>query len=52
MVLHIINRISRFVSNLNFHRSRIMNNCGAATFEFAGSKIWEKIPSKLKKNLI
>ena len=35
-----------FVSNLNFHRPRIMNNHGAATFAFAGSKIWEKISSK------
>ena len=39
---------TRFVSNLNFYRPRIMNNYGAATFAFAGSKIWEKIPSKLK----
>ena len=40
---------TRFVSNLNFHRPRIMNNYGAATLAFAGSKIWEKIPTKLKK---
>ena len=39
---------TRFVSNLNFHRPRILNNYGAATFAFAGSKIWGKIPSKLK----
>ena len=26
-----------------------MNNYGAATFAFSGSKIWEKIPSKFKK---
>ena len=42
----------RFVSTLNFHRPRIRNNYGAATFAFAGSKIWEKIPSKLKKTPI
>ena len=40
---------TRFVSNLNFHRPRIMNNYEAATLAFAGSKIWEKIPTKLKK---
>ena len=40
---------TRFVSNLNFHRPRIMNNYGAASLAFAGSKIWGKIPSKLKK---
>jgi len=40
---------TRFVSNLNFHRPRISNNYGAATFAFVGSKIWENIPSKLKK---
>ena len=40
---------TRFVSNLNFHRPRINNNYGAATFTFAGSKNREKIPSKLKK---
>ena len=40
---------TRFVSNLNFHRPRIRNNYGAATFAFAGSKIWEKLPSKFKK---
>ena len=32
-----------FVSNLNFHRPRISNNYGAATFAFVGSKIWENI---------
>ena len=37
---------TRFISNLNFHRRRIRNNYGAATFAFAGSKIWGKIPSK------
>ena len=41
---------TRFASNLNFHRPRIRNNYGAATFAYAGSKIWEKIPSKFKKN--
>ena len=40
---------TRFVSNVNFHRPRIMNNYRAATLAFEGSKIWEKIPSKLKK---
>ena len=35
---------TRFISNLNFHRPRIMNNYGAATFEFAGSKILGKFP--------
>ena len=40
---------TRFVSNINFHRPRIMSNYGAATLAFAGSKIWEKIPTKLKK---
>ena len=40
---------TRFVSNLNFHRPRTRNNYEAATFAFAGSRIWEKIPSKLKK---
>ena len=40
---------TRFVSNPNFYRPRIRNNYGAATFAFDGSKIWEKIPSKLKK---
>ena len=43
---------TRFVSNLNFHRPRIMNNYGAAALAFAGSKIWEKIPSRLKKAVI
>ena len=41
-VVHSYN--TRFVSNLNFHRPRIRNNYGAATFAFAGSKIWERIP--------
>jgi len=27
----------------------LSNNYGAATFAFVGSKIWENIPSKLKK---
>ena len=40
---------TRFVSNLNFHRPRIGNNYGAATFAFVRSKIWENIPSKFKK---
>ena len=40
---------TRFVSNPNFYRPRIRNNYGAATFAFDGSKIWEEIPSKLKK---
>ena len=35
---------ARFVSNLNFHLPRIMNNYGAATLAFAGSKIWKKFP--------
>ena len=31
--------------------NRICNvNYGGATFAFVGSKIWENIPSKLKKN--
>ena len=30
------------VSDLNFYRPRIRDNWGAATFAFAGSKIWEK----------
>ena len=42
---------TRFVSNPNFSRPRIRNNYGAATFAFAGSKLWEKIPSKLEKKL-
>ena len=37
------------VTNLNFHRPRISNNYGATTFAFAGSKIWENIPSIFKK---
>ena len=40
---------TRFVSNHNFHQPRISNNYGAATFALVGSKIWENIPSKLKK---
>ena len=39
---------TRFVSEHNFYRPRIRNNYGAATFAFAGCKIWENIPSKLK----
>ena len=33
---------TRFISNLNFHRLRINNNYGAATFAFAGPKNREK----------
>ena len=40
---------TRFVSNLNFHRSKISNNYGAATFAFVGSKIWENVSAELKK---
>ena len=32
---------TRFVSNHNFYRPRIRNSYGAATFAFAGSKVWE-----------
>ena len=39
---------TRFVSNHNLYRPRIRNNYGAATFAFAGSKVWEHIPSILK----
>lgn len=39
---------TRFVSKHNFYRPRIRNSYGAATFAFAGSKVWENIPSKLK----
>ena len=39
---------TRFVSNHNFYRPRIRNSYGAAIFAFAGSKVWENIPSKLK----
>ena len=40
---------TRFQSNLTFHRPSIINNYGATTFAFVGSKIWENIPYELKK---
>ena len=39
---------TRFVSKHNFYRPRINSSYGAATFAFAGSKVWVKTPSKLK----
>ena len=39
---------TRFVSNHNFYRSRIRNSYEAATFAFAGFKVWENIPSRSK----
>ena len=39
---------TRFVSNHNLYWPRIRSSYGAATFAFAGSKVWENIPSKLK----
>ena len=42
--------ITRLASILNFHQPRINTNYGAITFAFARPKIWEKIPSKSKKN--
>ena len=39
---------TKVVSNHNLYRPRIRNSYGAATFAFAGCKVWENIPSKLK----
>ena len=40
---------TRFATNFNIYRPSISNNYGATTFSFAASKIWESIPSELKK---
>ena len=40
---------ARFATNFNIYRPSISNNYGATTFSFEGSKIWESIPSELKK---
>ena len=38
----------RFATNFNIYRPSISNNYGP-TFSFVASKIWESIPSELKK---
>ena len=40
---------TRFATNFNIYRPSISNNYGATTFSFVASKIWESIPSELKK---
>ena len=40
---------TRFASNLNFHRPKANNNYGTSTFASVSSKLWESIPTNLKK---
>ena len=40
---------TRFATNFNIYRPSISNNYGATTFSFLASKVWESIPSELKK---
>ena len=40
---------TRFATNFNIYRPSISNNYGAKMFSFCASKIWESIPSELKK---
>ena len=46
---------TRFATNFNIYRPSINNNnyyYGATTFSFVASKIWESIPSELKKTFL
>ena len=43
------NHNTRFASKLNFHRPKANNNYGTSTFAFVSSKLWETIPTNIKR---
>ena len=40
---------TRFAAKLNFHRPKPINNYGTSTFAFVSSKLWETIPTNIKR---
>ena len=40
---------TRFAAKLNFHRPKPNNNYGTSTFAFVSSKLWETIPTNIKR---
>ena len=43
---------TRFATNFDIYGPSISNKYGATTFPFVASKLWESIPSELKKTFL